>query len=166
MSNQQNSLTHHGIYGQKWGKRNGPPYPLASDQKTAAERKESRSSSTNASNVSDKKHLNSDDLNSAAKTIRNTKEIIKKVHDKSDNSKNQQNSDDLKNAKEMTDAELRAKINRMADEMRYIDLKSKQDNILINNGKMTTYEALDIITDVAIASLTAAGLLYKIKKSI
>ena len=29
----QNYLSHHGILGQKWGKKNGPPYPL--DSKTA-----------------------------------------------------------------------------------------------------------------------------------
>ena len=28
----QNYLSHHGIKGQKWGKKNGPPYPL--DSKT------------------------------------------------------------------------------------------------------------------------------------
>lgn len=26
-----NKLYHHGIKGQKWGKRNGPPYPLSGD---------------------------------------------------------------------------------------------------------------------------------------
>lgn len=29
-----NTLAHHGIKGQKWGVRNGPPYPLTSSQKT------------------------------------------------------------------------------------------------------------------------------------
>ena len=29
----QNYLSHHGVKGQKWGKKNGPPYPL--DSKTA-----------------------------------------------------------------------------------------------------------------------------------
>lgn len=29
-----NTLMHHGVKGQKWGVRNGPPYPLASSQKT------------------------------------------------------------------------------------------------------------------------------------
>lgn len=33
------SLTHHGISGQKWGKRNGPPYPLDKSDYSAAERK-------------------------------------------------------------------------------------------------------------------------------
>lgn len=31
-------LQHHGILGQKWGKRNGPPYPLNSNDKSYAER--------------------------------------------------------------------------------------------------------------------------------
>lgn len=32
-------LAHHGIDGQKWGVRNGPPYPLDSGSKSASERK-------------------------------------------------------------------------------------------------------------------------------
>lgn len=34
-------LAHHGILGQKWGKQNGPPYPLKASDKSAAERKAS-----------------------------------------------------------------------------------------------------------------------------
>ncbi|MEY8515339.1 hypothetical protein AALC25_00155 [Lachnospiraceae bacterium 29-84] len=30
-----NYLRHHGILGQKWGKRNGSPYPLLSDEDAA-----------------------------------------------------------------------------------------------------------------------------------
>ena len=35
-------LYHHGIRGQKWGKRNGPPYPLSGGQLSYDERKKSR----------------------------------------------------------------------------------------------------------------------------
>ncbi len=36
-----NELYHHGINGMKWGKRNGPPYPLKRSQKSSAEKKAS-----------------------------------------------------------------------------------------------------------------------------
>jgi len=34
-----NSISHHGILGQKWGKLNGPPYPLSKSDLSAAEKK-------------------------------------------------------------------------------------------------------------------------------
>lgn len=37
-------LVHHGIKGQKWGVKNGPPYPLGSDQKSFAEKRLTKSS--------------------------------------------------------------------------------------------------------------------------
>lgn len=32
-------LAHHGILGQKWGRRNGPPYPLDAQDHSASEKK-------------------------------------------------------------------------------------------------------------------------------
>lgn len=34
---QSNELYHHGILGQKWGDRNGPPYPLGSGEHSKSE---------------------------------------------------------------------------------------------------------------------------------
>lgn len=43
-----NELTHHGILGQKWGKRNGPPYPLGDSDRSPKERAmNSKSKSSN-----------------------------------------------------------------------------------------------------------------------
>ena len=36
---ESNYLMHHGILGQKWGKRNGPPYPLGASDHSASEKK-------------------------------------------------------------------------------------------------------------------------------
>ncbi len=38
MNENTNYLVHHGILGQKWGKQNGPPYPLGYDDHSVAER--------------------------------------------------------------------------------------------------------------------------------
>ena len=51
----QNELYHHGIFGQKWGKRNGPPYPLKASAHSASEKKAGwRKSLNNTSDVDTK----------------------------------------------------------------------------------------------------------------
>lgn len=47
-------LYHHGIEGQRWGKRNGPPYPLSYKSKSSSEKKYSRKAVlNNAKKLSD-----------------------------------------------------------------------------------------------------------------
>lgn len=41
-----NEIKHHGIPGQKWGEKNGPPYPLSRLQKSSSERRETTGSKT------------------------------------------------------------------------------------------------------------------------
>ena len=36
---EENSLAHHGILGQKWGRKNGPPYPLDAADHSAKEKR-------------------------------------------------------------------------------------------------------------------------------
>lgn len=47
-----NYLRHHGILGQKWGKRNGPPYPLGASGHSASEEKAGWRKSLDKPNVS------------------------------------------------------------------------------------------------------------------
>ena len=51
-------LAHHGIAGQKWGHRNGPPYPLDEKDHSAAEKKAGWKKSLNRVEKDPKKSYN------------------------------------------------------------------------------------------------------------
>lgn len=54
-------LEHHGILGQEWGKRNGPPYPLDKSDKSFKEKRLEKFNSKKSENLKDiksKRHIN------------------------------------------------------------------------------------------------------------
>ena len=61
-----NELRHHGIKGQKWGVRNGPPYPLKESKKSSREKKLHRAMGRSIGGMS---NYNKDKLKAAAATI-------------------------------------------------------------------------------------------------
>ena len=52
-------LVHHGILGQKWGVKNGPPYPLGGGDYTQSERKAIYKEMQKKNSIYNKKHFDS-----------------------------------------------------------------------------------------------------------
>lgn len=50
-------ISHHGILGQKWGNRNGPPYPLGGGDYTAAEKRAIYTKRRRGNSIYNKKHF-------------------------------------------------------------------------------------------------------------
>ena len=160
-----NSLSHHGIAGQKWGFRNGPPYPLVSGGKNVHldvgkmtnKTKESLSSKTGKvvsgyfKRVGGKlqKVSNSDGDKKSTKNDIPAKSVNKK----------------LMRVSSMSDAELKERITRLQLEKQYKELLRGQNQQASQNQQKGNNEikkalataAGNVIIDLTRQSLNRAG---------
>ncbi len=81
-------LTHHGILGMKWGRRNGPPYPLGAGDHSSAEKKAgTKGWSKDAKQENKKKSVTSDDSSASNKRIGEYRRQMVNRYSKSDPNK-------------------------------------------------------------------------------
>lgn len=98
-------LKHHGIPGMRWGRRNGPPYPLLRRSMSSAERRENPTSSSDSQEGSKKVSTPKTvqvETETGTKTVSNSKPI-----------------------NQMSDKELDQTINRMKKEKEYRQLSAQ-----------------------------------------
>lgn len=163
-------LSHHGILGQKWGKLNGPPYPLGKGDHSSSEKQAASNAGIKVGEASHERYkrafgTNKDHKKSNAEKITNsTSNIVdnmKSINRSMNAHKSRANQVDLS---KYSDTELRQKIDRMTLETRYKNLLSEKKSL--DNGKITTSEILDVVGSyVAITAsvATIATAVYKIK---
>lgn len=131
-------LAHFGIRGQKWGKKNGPPYPLDNANRSSAERK----SNPESKSSKQKKKLNINrqqvgDIRTDTDTL--VRNISKRIPRK--------NQEDLS---KYSDTELQKIVNRQRLEQQYRDLNPDK----IDKGSEIIRETLQTAGAVAGLYLT------------
>ena len=137
METYEDYLQHWGILGMKWGHRNGPPYPLSSQQMNASERKQNVAKGDDPrvkklTTENKKLKTRNDNLKIqladkrkaeklAAKALKLEKKTLKEVD------KQFKDSDSRKlikkKARDLDDAELQTAINRFRQEQQFNSLK-------------------------------------------
>ena len=79
-------LEHHGILGQKWGKKNGPPYPLDYEDHSSAEKKENtKGSLNNYENHNEKSSSSSESSKASSESGTSLKTVSSTSNDKKAN---------------------------------------------------------------------------------
>ena len=147
-----NYLSHHGILGQKWGHKNGPPYPLDAKDHSSSEKKAGWIKSLKAKSEAKKKEKTQKaNLEKARKAkIEKKKQEQLKAEYEADKQKVLQSgkaSEVLKYKGQMTNKELMDAVQRIEWEKKLSALSAqevksnwdKMDNLMDKVGKVTGY---------------------------
>lgn len=166
-------LYHHGILGQKWGRRNGPPYPLGSGKHSASEKKAgwTKSLSSGSGKKSIKKEskknpdLKGDDYGSfkskreerkKAKVEKNVKERLAEIKKNDPEQYEQIKKNTIRTGKasdmkyfvdDMDNQELQYAINRIESKAKLNQLSNKEVKTNWDRAKEVS-EKLKIVADL------------------
>ena len=150
-------IFHHGIKGQRWGVRR---YQNADGTLTDTGKKRYAQADSALKPGKDGK------ASKAEKITRSSNDMVNEVKRARKSGKDAKtNSSNNSEARKMSDAELNKRIDRMAREKRYRELKNEQDSI--NAGRNKVDRALEIIgttTTIAASAATIATAIYSITK--
>ena len=168
-----NELYHHGILGQKWGQRNGPPYPLSSQSHSSSEKKAGwRKSLASGSESSKKKSIakkatikksNEDKKDGKLASIvkkKASEALQKKAELREQKNRKKERAEMLKNRRSLSDEDVKRMINRLQDERRLKELTERD----LNPGK---YAIKGILADAGksvATDLVKATAKYAIRK--
>ena len=149
---ESNYLAHHGILGQKWGYKNGPPYPLDEGDHSSSEKKAGwRKSLVSAIKDHKKKKQRAKALEKARKTkAENAKKAAEKQayeDEKQRVLKSGKASEILKYQGDLTNKELSDAVSRLDWERRLNEISAKEvqtnwdkmDSLMNKVGKVTDY---------------------------
>ena len=114
----ENELAHHGILGMRWGRKNGPPYPLGAGDHSASEKKAGWFKSLKAKRAAKKLNKKRAKSLEKARIARQKKAAEKKAHDALMKNKDKvlakgSASELMKYRGEITNQELRTAIDRL-----------------------------------------------------
>lgn len=155
-------LYHHGIVGMKWGVRRYQNKDGSYTILGKVRRRDGSSSSRTTDRLftpSIKKGKDKAPVSPAEAVAKEATNITSRVSSTYNRFSNIKNARKPRESKQLSDAELRKRIQRFELEHRYEKLKSED----VDEGRITVGDILDTVGDVATASLSAIAIYVALK---